>query len=866
MANYGQLGNEGEVSGTPLAPVNMQPVDSFVGGILGQMQKAGEGTMGEIGEAMKETYNYRMEEDAKDQMNAIQNQAEAEAKEGMESAPGSAKSWFLEDGTLDKDKVADFQSRYKEAYDGVNPALWGNEAQIRWGKMKGEYLRNSERRLVGQTVAGQLEATKRVANAALENALVKGDMKAFATEAYRQAGVGILTRVEAENKILKAARSRLVGGGGGGGSLNVGGHVANGFNARLFADGARQGIRPMTEEQYDREGREAMLKRMQEYVRGERDDLYGGPEKTREEVMQEVTGGKGIEGITDVDLEGEGLGLKERSIAEGSELLPSNVQEGNKMLGMGASESEEILRNRDEEITLTPGQKWAFTGDSADILQGMTEADYDSVQAKLSENDNTITLKLGQDGVERLEAGVYTSEPVQAIVAGANERGGLSKEEAYEAADDIATTMAISSPGVSAAAIVKALDALCVPLGDGDAEAGKLELQQVVAIAKQRADKTNFTIMPHEAIKSMAEMTVKGKGYRRDEDGKELDWSFFERLDREIKKKKADERDAWEIPHKVFGSYSEEEKMERDNWERAFKHFLEHVNDYNPQFSGKSNDWLRKKFEEIGGDYVQWWNEEYGEAAKKEAEKHAIAMLEARIKQSQQMHMEGNKDYNYVNDADIAKSVCMEYNGIDRRTNKNISLYHREQVEIMKNTQEIIRMKQERFQKDMAKVRMQGELNEEAKAEQKKQEMAQKRAEEKAAKEAEETEQRIQMKKYLEERNKPKLVDWEFDNVDRGDFGGMMVRLPADEWRRVQEDMGYNPEIDTVTLKIDGIGQNIYVDMTCPARGNSMECSAALVAKFQQKPTGRGKNKIVPPLMRRGRVGVRYVIKKAPKE
>lgn len=816
MASYGQINNEGDVRGTPLAPINMQPVQSYTSGVMSQMRAAYEKDMGEIRDTMESVYNYRMEEEAKTQLDDIQTRAEAEARAGMESAPGSAKSWYLEDGTLDNEKIADFRNRYDAEYNSVNPILWGTDAQISWGKRKAEYLRNSSSRLTGQAIEGQLQATKRVANASLENALRKNDMKAFATEAYRQADAGILTRVEAENKILKAAKTRIgsgSGGMGGGGAVNIGGHVMNGFNARLFAARAREGQKPLTPEEYDQMGLEAMMK--EEEV---------GKAEPAEAVKADSSGGVTI-----------------------------------------TPESNEL------ELSMTPGQKWAYTGDSENILQGMTDSEYETVQTRLSDWEDTIRLDIGDDGIERFDAGIRTSEPVQAIVAGANERGGLSYDEAYQAADDIATGYAIENPALSEETISKSLEALAVPLGGGEEEQGKLVLKDIVSTAKQRAGKTNFTIMSQEAIENMAEMTVTGtRGDRRDDSGKELDWAFMERLNRTIKarEKTADEKGfAGPRPkffERMFGTGDTGEFSEADK-QRAYAHFKQNVNDYDPNLAQLSEDELKKAFEEKGGDYIKWYWSEYGKDEQKEAHENAVAELEARIKQAQQREMTGNKEYNYVNDVDVAKDVCKGYRGMNQRTLENISKYHANQRGIMEKTQMLLRAKMQRAEDAKAALSRQGELNAAEEAEQKYQKKKQDKERAAADKAAADFEKRKETAKFLNERNKLTVVDWDFDNVDRGNFGGMSVRLTKSEWQRVKEKMGYD-ETKTVYIKIDGIAQNIPVDMTCPAKGGKMECSAALVAKMQLKPTGRGKNRVVPPVITSGEVGIRYIIKNVPKE
>lgn len=827
MASFGQINNEGEVRGTTLAPINMNPIEGFMGGILASQTRAMGKNGAEIGEMWRNMHNYRIAKEAQAEMDEVQRQAEEEAREGMTSAPGSPKSWYMKDGTMDKDKVADFESRYREAYDGVKPTFWGVDATQKFTEDKDNRMRNSANRLYGQAMAGQFEATKRVADAAVENAERKGDMGALSRELQRQVSAGIKTQVEAENVLMKAAKSRV----GGGGSINIGGNNVGGFNAQLLAAAARDGERVLTPEEYDslamgggssgelgRTGDITLdgVERVQlpDYVSGAQPDKY---------VQESTTDGNLVERDKDIT-------LMERGELAGHELEVDKYPE------------------------YTPGQAWAYTGDTTKVLQAMTNNDYDAVQQRLGERNNTVTLRVDNDGNGSLEAGVNTPDSVKAIVAGANENKGLSQVDAVKLAEQICNYQAIGTD-LSADAMAASIKDLYPVLGGGNENVGKAEAKSIAQNCRARAGKENPRIMTEDAIKTMAEMTVRSGGYRTDEEGNELDFAFFERVyNRNVKNSK--EKVEWERPGGVIYD-NEEEKLEQADWDRAFSHFQEHADEY----FGREVNPTQDLFESHGRDYVKWYYETYGKEDEKMAYDAEVADLVSDIHIAQRRNMKPDKEQNYASDVDIARDVCASRSGVSLRTRSNLEAYSKRIKSDMALAQRMVQTKRGDYEQALKKLDMQGEVN----AEEKKKQKQAEKLEAKAEKDKEKEQERIQMAKYLTERMKPVTIDWVSDNVDRGNFGGMLCRLPESELKRIRETMGYD-ETQTVAAKIDGIGTNIVVDMRYPARGNAIEFSSAVVAKLQDKPTGRGKKKVIPPLKRRGKVGIHYIFKKAPTE
>lgn len=140
------------------------------------------------------------------QMNLKKYAAEAknELQAGLDAAPGTAKSFYYENGDIDQSKVEEFLTKYNDLYDSEAPIISDPEMSMNYIRERDEAKMLLGTQLMGQVNLHEARQIRRVGKAMLDEYAQAGDWSGYEREVERQRAAGICTAPEAKAMQRKA--------------------------------------------------------------------------------------------------------------------------------------------------------------------------------------------------------------------------------------------------------------------------------------------------------------------------------------------------------------------------------------------------------------------------------------------------------------------------------------------------------------------------------------------------------------------------------------------------------------------------------------------------------------------------------------
>lgn len=180
---------------------------------MGAVQKAAassaDGAQGAVS-ALTRMLSYKSMAEADLQRKAAQRQFENEYDQAMQAAPGTARSLFHADGSLDTDKLDDFSARYEEALNEVDPGVVLPEDRARWDAEHADFKQTSLDRLKGKAQLAVAGNVKRVGQTVLAECAANNDWAGYEREVSNQNAAGLLTDAEARMALRRVDSHKAV--------------------------------------------------------------------------------------------------------------------------------------------------------------------------------------------------------------------------------------------------------------------------------------------------------------------------------------------------------------------------------------------------------------------------------------------------------------------------------------------------------------------------------------------------------------------------------------------------------------------------------------------------------------------------------
>lgn len=167
-----------------------------MGAVQQAAQSSARGTQGAVSEVAR-LMSYKAMADADLKRKGVQRDYEREHASAMQAAPGTAGSFFHEDGSLDTEKVDDFTTRYRDALAECDPGMVLPGDRLRWDTEHADFTQTSIDRLVGKTQMEVADSVKRVGRSILAECEQNEDWAGYEREVSHQNEAGLLTDAEA---------------------------------------------------------------------------------------------------------------------------------------------------------------------------------------------------------------------------------------------------------------------------------------------------------------------------------------------------------------------------------------------------------------------------------------------------------------------------------------------------------------------------------------------------------------------------------------------------------------------------------------------------------------------------------------------
>ncbi len=846
MASYYRTGDT--YSSTPLNMNSFNMAKNYADEFMQMQTRATRKNMQGVGDTVTLLMDYRAQKEAEFKMDDIRKRAEDEARKGLNDAPGSPSSWFMEDGSLDRDKIDDFQQRYNEEYGAINPSFWSLENKLKWENQKKDYLDNNVGRLVGQAADNEAKAVRRVASAALENAESKGS-KAYADEVHNQVNAGILTKTEGENLLIKFGKKGL----GSGGGVNIGGQTYTQFGALLKSMKARQ------------DAQNAMRLKQENQQQGEKtlDDYFPQGAAQSEDVNL-----NNLPGFQSDLIPNAGAAQSDGVNLDALPGLKSDLLQETPANEIYRSNETAITKNNREVSQLSIGDQWAETGDETGLISLLNQDEFEDFQRLLNNNYAGITMVPPKSELEPpvWEIGYNAPENEKLIAESANIRGFMSVDEAKNLLTGATKGLLIDNQDLAASNILASVEGSGIlgVIGRGNSDLGKTQALETIENLRlgvkliQRVGAEDFTTnLLKRAVSDYADL---------DENGQLCDAAFMRQyifpLDKngkpgglidpdDIKDETAKLQEKKNIDRLVKIYAQNRQRLDPNTW----------ANNPNPDEAT-----LREEVLDKGGIIIDAYNKGIGKkelAAKKAA---AADLLENEF----YMRMADEGVFNLTTEKGAKEAATKAQNYIGYVTHARKVLQDILKTNKFSPTVETalrMREKQEKAAQDRVRlVRKQGaeaitKINELSQNAQKKEAQAAVTAQEAkearaARKKAQEAQAKEEAKRQLALNAKslqtyvPARIEWngitkdeEMASNDPRVFGFAYVQVPQSELDRL-EALGVD-ERHSVYMKIDGKNPQarVLVDMNHPSGSNKFLISQDAVQQYRNKAVGRGKNK-----------------------
>ncbi len=211
MSSNGYYNGSGlNISGAPMGQMQAHGVDAFAQRDIMQSALNRSQVLGEVQLGVAKLMDYKTETDALQQLDAIQTETETRVKRGLEAAPGSAESFFYEDGSINTAMIDDLGQEVQGQLGAIAPSFIDPDRAQRFATKKEAFSGNLVMRVKGQADLHQLQNIRRVSDARMQSLLGAFDWDGALGEVDRQLDAGIISPAEADLKrmgINKAAAS-----------------------------------------------------------------------------------------------------------------------------------------------------------------------------------------------------------------------------------------------------------------------------------------------------------------------------------------------------------------------------------------------------------------------------------------------------------------------------------------------------------------------------------------------------------------------------------------------------------------------------------------------------------------------------------
>lgn len=482
MSSNGYYNGSGlNISGAPMGQMQAHGVDAFAQRDIMQSALNRSQVLGEVQLGVAKLMDYKTETDARLKLDAIQTETETRVKRGLEAAPGSAESFFYEDGSINTAMIDDLGQEVQGKLGAITPSFIDPDRAQKFAADKDSFSGNLVTRVKGQADLHQLQNIRRASEAALSLCLQNGDYAGAVRELDRQVDAGILMPQEAQAKKIQVGRSSLMRRVSGGGGVNVGGSDFDGDSAALAMAAARDG--------YAYEG----------------DDGAAGDVPAPNDAVQES---------------GDDAGT-------GALKMPP--YDGNVMDMTVTADARDGLGGDGQMIdaTATPGEGW-LTGDYSEVIATIPLRDVLDMQDSLT-RDDAIYSELQPDGSTRFSCRASAGDATQRVVASANAQGGIDSDAAKAMVANIALASIYENPDATTEQIVSLFNGSGIfeALGDGDGDVGKFRVSSIVKEFSQRG-KLGTTQLNLDAIRERVASYVNSPEFGGSSVNSKWDWKCME--------------------------------------------------------------------------------------------------------------------------------------------------------------------------------------------------------------------------------------------------------------------------------------------------------------------------------------------------
>lgn len=493
--------------------------------------------------------------------------------------------------------------------------------------------------------------------------------------------------------------------------------------------------------------------------------------------------------------------------------LAKGDADGAKEEGGGDGDTSEI-----EALTATPVQ------DMRGALTLMPLEEFGEVSDAFSFDTRVLTLPQGDGGV-RVEAAPYAPECVQRVAAVGNARGGVDAEQARMMVARIALDRVADNPGVTDAQVLSMFDdaGIYESMGEGDAAVGKERCRSIVGecLVRGRGDSKGLGMA---AIEPMIKAHLNSREF-----AESREWGRVLALNPRLEKGAV-----WDK--------SDLDDDGRKRWFALYDVYRKYRQEYKPDATGEPD---KDEFEENAQAFYDWYKKDKlpglrmadMEAASDWYKLQVVSRLQEKVYESG-----GDAAYSgysgYGTDVQVARDVL--------RTLPPERLGADELMEVVRRNQSMDEARSEKFRQrardEYERLRgLKQDFAENSKAAAKKREReaaAERRKAEKAARDAEKQAERVVARKLYVARCTPRFSEWVWDRENAADGASPCCRVPESEYKRLQEDLGFDGS-QLVYVQVNG-GRLL---VTGVSKSGRLELNAPAVAKVQKKPNSKKKER-----------------------
>ncbi len=797
--NDGNFYNGGglNISGAAMGQMQAHRVEAFAQKDIMQAASNSAQVLGDVQTEVAKLMDYKTETEARKKLEGIQTETQARVKRGLEAAPGSADSFFYEDGSINQSMIDDLGTEVQEKLDSINPSFIDPARGQKFAEAKDDFSGNLTKRVAGQAQLHQLQAIRRTSEAALALEIERGNYSGAAAELDRQVEAGILVPKEAQAKKLQLARMSLGRRVSSGGSVNVGGTEYEGDSAALAVAAAREGYAPAAED--------------------DEADASSPPSTLMSTAVHAGEGGSSGE-----------FSLPESGVPEAGSatgLFPEDGEAGTLQVPDRGSPS----------LTL-PGDSWQQQGDFGGIIRTLPMVDALAMQDELAVNTG-IAREVQPDGTTRFSCRASAGDATQRMVAVANIEGEINPETARAMVANIAIASIYENPDATPASIVAQFkdSGVFEALGEGNAETGKIRVEGIVKEFAERG-KLGTTKLNLAAIRDRVVAHVGSDRFGKD---KLWEWKRMEAL-----RPPDDEDGRFDKPEGAAG---------RAHWFELYRIYEKYRDQFNPKQAHTALD--KDEFEEKAHAFYSWYmgkSKIYSKQRKAYQDAAAdwyMARIGEALVNNLDVTEEGKAAYgSYASDLDLVDSVLDAADTWRDSMRMPRDMGVEAMQEQARVSEQQLESRREVFRRKAAEDY--AALNEARRS--KAEEKSRKKSEEADEKRKEKEHEKEERRTILRERAKPRRCAWEW-NRQNDDTSPPFCEIPEAEYHALVEKMGCDG-LENVYVRVNGLS----IPVVGYTKGKTIRLNTAAAMKVQP---GKGRRKRGAMLQTHGTLGYTYTFR-----